>query len=160
VIESFHPLFAYSPLALGTDFDGETNLGRLLKLNRQQALEIFYIAGGDHYQRTTPSGEPDTIEKLERVTTENGNPHHKVSAVFIDRENSRRHHKKVDTFLKVHILPEIPFSFSSTEARKALCKDAFCVALVSLPYSCLLEIRTGGLYTGKGECVEELESPL
>jgi nicotinic acid mononucleotide adenylyltransferase len=160
VIESFHPLFAYSPLALGTDLDGETNLGRLLNLNWQQPLEVYYVAGGDHYQRTTSSGEPDTIEKLERVAREIGNPHHKISAIFIDRESSAREHKKVDTFLDVHILPEIPFSFSSTAARKALCKDAFCVALVSLPYSCLLEIRTGGLYSGKGECVEELESPL
>jgi nicotinic acid mononucleotide adenylyltransferase len=160
VIESFHPLFAYSPLALGTDLDGEANLGRLLKLNRQQAMEICYIAGGDHYQRTTPEGEPDTIEKLEAIVRANGNPHHEISAIFIDRESSTREHRKVETFLKVHTLPEIPFSFSSTAARKALCRDAFCVALVSLPYSCLLEIRTGGLYSGKQECIEELESPL
>ena len=53
VIETFHPLFAYSPLALGTELDGETNLGRLLKLNAHQPMEAFYIAGADHYRRTT-----------------------------------------------------------------------------------------------------------
>ena len=53
VIEMFHPLFAYSPLALGTDLDGETNLARLLKLNSHQPMDVFYIAGGDHYRRQT-----------------------------------------------------------------------------------------------------------
>jgi len=160
VIETFHPLFAYSPLALGNDLDGETNLGRLLKLNSHQAMEIFYVAGADHFRRTTPRGEPDTILKLEKVVHESRNDLHKVAAIFIEREGMPRDRDKPETFLEVVVLPPIPLSFSSTAARKALCNDSICVDLVSLPYSCLLQIRTGGLYAGKAECVEELESPL
>jgi len=100
------------------------------------------------------------MEKLERVVRENGNPRHRITAVFVNREGSPQAPQSVETFLDVHILPQIPFSFSSTAARKALCEDAFCVALVSLPYSCLLEIRTGGMYAGKADCTEELDRPF
>ena len=43
-IETFNPLFEYSPLALHTSLDGETNCGRLLALNADQPLEAFYIS--------------------------------------------------------------------------------------------------------------------
>ena len=65
ILEKFDPLFAYSPLALGTDLDGEANCWRLLALNSRRNIEIFYIAGADHLGRTTSRGEPDTIQKLE-----------------------------------------------------------------------------------------------
>ena len=157
VIETFYPLFAYTPLALGTDLDGETNFDRLLGLNSHQPMEAYYVAGGDHFRRTTPQGEPDTILKLERVVEEQRSAavRHSITAVFIDRADAEIKRDMIDTFLKVEILSPIPLSFSSTAARKALCKDAFGVDLVSLPYSCLLEIRTTGLYKGKEECVEE-----
>jgi len=163
VLETFHPLFAYCPIALGTNFDGERNFGRLLELNLLQPMEAFYIAGGDHYRRTTPQGEPDTIQKLEMVVEAQqrvGAESHAISVVFVDREAEMKKRDRVDTFLNIHVLPPIPLSFSSTAARKALCKDAFCVDLVSLPYSCLLEIRTDGLYSGKAECLDQLESPI
>jgi nicotinic acid mononucleotide adenylyltransferase len=158
VIETFAPVFAYSSLALSTGLDGETNFGRLLSLNSRQRMEAFYIAGADHYRRSNAQGEPDTIEKLERVVEEQeraGNGLHAISVVFIDRVGVNRKQGDVPTSLKVNILPALPLSFSSTAARHALCKEAFCEALTSLPYSCLLEIRKGGLYTGKGECTEE-----
>ena len=159
VIETFDPVFAYSSLALHTGLDGETNFGRLLSLNSRQRMEAFYIAGSDHYRRTNAQGEPDTIQKLERVVEEQekaGNSLHTISVVFIDRVGVNREQGDVGTSLKVDILPALPLSFSSTAARHALCKDAFCEALTWLPYSCLLEIRKGGLYAGKGECAEEM----
>ncbi len=163
VIETFDPVFAYSSLALHTGYDGETNFGRLLCLNSRQRMEAFYIAGADHYSRANTQGEPDTIEKLERVVEEQekaGNSLHTISAVFIDRRGVDREQGHVATSLKVRILPALPLSFSSTAARHALCKEAFCEALISLPYSCLLEIRKSGLYAGKRECAEEAEGSV
>jgi len=162
VIETFNPLIAYSPLALGTDLDGETNFGRLLKLNAQQALEAYYIAGGDHYRRTTSEGEPDTVQKLERVVEEEakgGNTHHDISAVFIDRDGETGQREQVSTSLNVHFLPPIPFSVSSTAVRNALRRDDFSEDLVSLPYSCFLEIRSNGLYRDVRERLEKSEPP-
>lgn len=161
VIETFDPVFAYSSLALGTGLDGETNFGRLLTLNSRQRMKAFYIAGSDHYRRTTAQGEPDTIQKLEWVVAEQekaGNTLHTVSAVFLDRAGVKRQQGGIATFLKVDVLPALPLSFSSTAVRHALCKEVFCEDLALLPYSCLLEIRMGGLYVGKGECAEEAES--
>jgi nicotinic acid mononucleotide adenylyltransferase len=161
VIETFHPLFAYSPLALGTELDGETNLGRFLKLNPHQPMEVFYVVGADHYRRTTAHGEPDTIEKLERVVKgqRKTQARHSISVAFMDRSDAKVRRRKVRTSLDVRFLPAIPLPFSSTAARKALCRQGFSEPLVSLPYSCLLEIRTEGLYVGKGECIEDLANP-
>jgi hypothetical protein len=162
VIEEFHPLFAYSPLALGTDLDGETNFGRLLGLNTRQPIDAFYVAGADHCRRTNAQGQPDTIQKLERVVEEErgaGRTLHTVSAVFVERAGEEERRREVATSLKMHFLPPIPFSFSSTAARQALRKDAFSEALVSLPYSCLLEIQEGALYAGNDEQFPLMESP-
>jgi nicotinic acid mononucleotide adenylyltransferase len=162
VIEKFHPLFAYSPLALGKDLDGETNFGRLLSLNPGQRMEAFYVAGADHCRRTTAQGQPDTIRKLERVVEEErraGRTLHTVSAVFVDRAGEEGRQKEVTTSLKMHFLPPIPFSFSSTATRQALRKEASSEALMSLPYSCLLEIQEGALYAGNDEPSALLESP-
>lgn len=161
VIGKFHPLFTYSPLALGTDLDGETNFARLLSLNPGQRMEAFYVAGADHCRRTTAQGQPDTIQKLERVVQEEkeaGNKLHTVSAVFVDRAGEEGRQREVATSLKMHFLPPIPFSFSSTATRQALRKEAFSEALMSLPYSCLLEIQEGALYAGSDE-LALLESP-
>lgn len=155
VIEMFCPLFAYSPLALDTDLDGETNFGRLLRLNSYLRVDAFYIAGADHYRRTTPEGDADTIAKLERVfEKQGGNLRHTISAVFVGRNGAGREVGKVDTFLDVHFLPPIPLSLSSTAVRRALCREDLCEASVSLPYSCLLEIRRGRLYGSQGNCAE------
>ena len=162
VIERFHPLFAYSPLALGTDLDGETNFGRLLSHNPCQRMEAFYVAGADHCRRATAQGQPDTIQKLERVVEvekKAGNTLHTVSAVFVDRAGEEGRQREVATFLKMQFLAPIPFSFSSTATRRALRKEMFSEALVSLPYSCLLEIQEGALYAGNDEPFERLESP-
>ncbi len=146
VVEAFRPLFSYSPLALGTDLDGEANFARLLALNPYQPMDAFYIAGADHYRRTTDQGEPDTIQKLEQVVARHASTRHSISAVFVRRRGVPRRREQVVTSVNVHVLPPIPFTFSSTSVRQALVNDESCEALVSLPYSCLLEIRTRGLY--------------
>lgn len=153
IIKMFHPLFAYSPLALRTDLDGETNFGRLLAMNSHLRIDAYYIAGADHYRRSTPAGKADTIAKLERVVEEQAaSSQHSVSAVFVDRNGEGGQVDKVDTFLDVRLLPPIPLSLSSTAVRKALCRDELCEASVSLPYSSLLEVRAAELYGGRGQC--------
>ena len=90
VIETFQPFFSYSPIALGTDLDGEMNLGRLFALNPGVPLHAFYIAGADHYRRWNEQGTPDTIEKLEQVAREHASDSSRaISAVFIDRPDQR-----------------------------------------------------------------------
>ena len=65
-LKLFGPLFACSSLARHSGYDGETNLFRFLMLNRQQPMDMFYIAGGDHCRRFYPGTEyPDTLAKLE-----------------------------------------------------------------------------------------------
>ena len=113
VIDTFEPFFSYSPIALGTDLDGETNLGRLFALNPRLPLHAFYIAGSDHCRRRTESGEPDTIEKLEWVAQKlkrSHRPRHSISALFIDRLGQRASAQSMATFLDVHILPAMPLS--------------------------------------------------
>mgnify|MGYP001764967765 CR=1 FL=1 len=66
VLDSFAPLFAYSGLAVGTTYDGETNIFRMLALNRKQRMKAFYLVGGDHYRLKDKNGNDDTLPKLEK----------------------------------------------------------------------------------------------
>ena len=158
VLENFAPIFEYSPIALGTSLDGETNFGRILALNPLQRMETWYIAGMDHYRRKDSAGEPDTLEKLERVVKEQeraGNRTHSISLVFVERGGDPRAQGNRETFLNIHLLPPLPFAFSSTAARRALCNGGtLCDAVVSLPYACVLTARTNGGDSGIRECFD------
>ena len=157
VIELFSPFLAYSPLALGTDLDGETNFGRLLALNERQKMDAFYLAGADHYRRTNDRGEPDTIAKLERVVEQHNHrcaDRHKVSVVFVRRAGVPELSSPVATSLRVHVLPPLDLHFSSTAIRRALCDPTRSAALASLPYASLNDIRVHGLYVHGRECAE------
>lgn len=162
VIDLFEPFLAYSPLALGTDLDGETNFGRLLTLNERQRMDAFYIAGADHYRRTNDRGGPDTIAKLERVVEEQDcrcGDHHRISVVFVRRAGVPECPSPIATFLTVHVLPALDLHFSSTAIRRALCDPTASAALASLPYACLSDIRGHGLYEHGPECVEHHAAP-
>jgi hypothetical protein len=157
VIDTFEPFFTYSPIALGTDLDGETNLGRLFALNSCQPIHAYYIAGSDHCRRRNESGEPDTIEKLEWVARKlkrTGNPHHSISAVFVDRPGQGAAPGRVDSFLDVNVLPAMPLICSSTAARHALCAGEFTEALALVPYATFAEISSLRLYDGGRACQE------
>ncbi len=151
-LERFFPIFEYSPIALGTDLDGETNFGRLLALNAHQKMEAFYIAGMDHCRRKTVAGTPDTLEKLERIVREQetaGNRIQTISSIFVERSGVSWQREDCETFLNVQLLPSLPYVFSSTAARRALCADgALCDAIVSLPNVCLLAERAQSPPTG------------
>jgi nicotinic acid mononucleotide adenylyltransferase len=150
VIEQFKPLFAYSPIALGTDFDGERNVIRLLDLNSYQKIEAFYIAGEDHFRRLDCFGRPDTVQKLEcevKCMRARSGANHAVSLLFLGRnEPTAGTREAVETSLGVHVLPGIPLACSSTAIRNALSKGGHLPPLASLPYSAFEDIRRRGLY--------------
>jgi len=89
----FEPLFAFSAIAVGTDFDGETNIFRILELNQNQKIEAYYMVGCDHYNRfvTGKDGQQkaDTIQKLEDNMANKlynfNSEQHLVSAIFFGR---------------------------------------------------------------------------
>ncbi|MFA6091392.1 MAG: histidine phosphatase family protein [Elusimicrobiota bacterium] len=119
VLKFFMPFFEYSDIALGTGYDGETNLFRLLALNGEQQMRIFYLVGADHYRLLDKNGNPDTLAKIEGNTQ---NPdmdyhpaHHKITVVFTEREGSEA---DVPTWLDVVFMPKVPFTASSTLIRE------------------------------------------
>ncbi|MFA6002713.1 MAG: hypothetical protein WC881_01450 [Elusimicrobiota bacterium] len=118
VLKAFAPFFEYSAVAVGTQYDGETNVFRILKLNPEQRLRAYYLVGDDHYKLKDKNGNDDTLPKLEK------NRHrqdlgfdpktHEISAAFIVREG---HTEAVPTDLEVQFLPKIEFEASSTMVR-------------------------------------------
>lgn len=117
VMDAFSPLFAYSSIAVGTQYDGETNIFRLLKLNPQQSVHAFYIVGGDHYRLKDKNGGDDTLLKMEKHL---GDPNrfdadkHKVSLIFVERGEPLA---RIPTPLDIHFLPDVGFDASSTRVR-------------------------------------------
>jgi len=147
-LKVFGPLFACSTLARYSGCDGETNLFRFLKLNRQQPMDMFYIAGGDHCRRFYPGTEyPDTLVKLEMHRDARLFSYkpalHAVNAVFIQR---CAHDTAADTSLPVHFLEALPFAASSTMIRTALDGAGPRSDLALLPYSAYVDIRSLNLY--------------
>ncbi len=118
VLDAFAPFFEYSPIAVGTNYDGETNLFRILALNAGRRVKAFYLVGGDHYRLTDKKGNPDTLPKLEKNAADPAlgfdAAHHSVEAIFIARDGGEEH---VPTKMQVHFLPPIPFEASSTLVR-------------------------------------------
>jgi len=151
MLDIFAPLFVCSSLARYSGCDGETNLFRFLKLNRQQEMDMFYIAGGDHYRRFYPGTEyPDTLVKLElhmdaRIFSYKP-AMHTISAALIERGSHAGH---VDTCLDAHFLDALPFAASSTMIRDALEGAGPQSNLAILPYSSYVDIRALKLYGGQ-----------
>ncbi len=116
VLSLFAPFFAYSPIAIGTQYDGETNIFRLLALNRRTPVEAWYMVGDDHYRQTDKKGNPDTLPKLEANQNKfpGGTPLHKIKVAFIERE---RPTEFVATKLDVKFVQHAGFEASSSEVR-------------------------------------------
>lgn len=147
-LKLFGPLFACSSLARYNGYDGESNLFRMLMLNPQQAMDVFYIAGSDHCRRFYPGTEyPDTLAKLElhrSVRTFFYNPAlHGVHAAFIERYG---HAVQIETSLDVQFLEALPCAASSTMIRAALDGSGPGSDLAILPYSAYTDIRALNLY--------------
>ncbi|MFA6316173.1 MAG: hypothetical protein WC943_02050 [Elusimicrobiota bacterium] len=138
VLAAFAPFFDYSPIAIGTNLDGETNMFRLLAHNLGRRVHAFYLVGTDHYKLTDKNGNPDTLPKIEANMTrpELGfDPlRHKVSVAFIERDLRG---PAVPTDLDVRFLPSLPFDASSTKARAG--------ALGMMPYDAYRWVLERGL---------------
>ena len=149
-LKVFGPLFACSSLAGYSGCDGETNLFRFLKLNRQQHMDMFYIAGGDHCRRFYPGTEyPDTLVKLELTRDARIFSYkpamHAISAAFIEVAVMLGMSKPALMFSFLHALP---FAASSTMVRAALDGTGPRSDLALLPYSAYVDIRALKLYVG------------
>jgi nicotinic acid mononucleotide adenylyltransferase len=148
-----YPLFAYSPIALGTGLDGETNCFRLLALNPDQQITAFYIAGTDHCRWVNSEDEPDTLEKIEkklRTMRKENRRNHTVSLLFLERGDAIGGRNSLNSFLDIHVLPSLPLSCSSTAIRKTLSDGRLCEVLAALPFAAYQSIQQLGLYANHG----------
>lgn len=147
-LEVCAPLCELSGIAAGTDYVGEDNLFRFLRLHADREMDVFYVAGGDHYRRVHPvTREADTIQRIEeniarKVFGFNGGMH-RISAVFVERESCG---EQVDTFLDVHFLPGMPFAASSTMIRDAFSGRGDRRDLLLMPFSAYLYAAGFRLY--------------
>lgn len=117
VLDAFAPFFAYSPIAVGTTLDGETNIFRILALNPGRRVDAWYMVGDDHYRLVDKKGNPDTLPKLERhYASEMGHSPalHALKVAFIKREHPA---EEVPTSLTVRFLDHVGFDASSTQVR-------------------------------------------
>ncbi len=117
VLGVFAPFFEYSPIAVGTTFDGETNIFRILALNPERRVDAWYMVGDDHYSLVDKKGNPDTLPKLEanRLKPMGHSPTlHALKVAFIKRENPTT---VVPTDLEVRFLDHVGFDASSTQVR-------------------------------------------
>jgi len=117
VLDLFSPFFEYSPIAVGTTHDGETNIYRILALNPQQGIVAWYMVGDDHYRLVDKKGNPDTLPKLARNYKEpmgHSETLHALKVAFIKREHPA---EEVPTHLEVRFLDHVGFEASSTQVR-------------------------------------------
>jgi nicotinic acid mononucleotide adenylyltransferase len=148
VLSMFAPLFSCSPIAVGGNGDGETNMFQMLALNSEQRMDAFYLVGADHYHRINPeTGSADTIQKLEdhieRNTNNFNNDVHSVSIIFIERD-TRKHTVAAD--IPIAFIPEMPFDASSTIIREAFQGKRGIETLALMPYSAYRYAMEFGLY--------------
>lgn len=118
VLDVFAPFFEYSPIAVGTTYDGETNIFRMLALNADRAVEAVYLVGGDHYKLKDKNGNDDTLPKIEKKlasgTAGDVPGLHTVKVGFVSRGDEG---ETVPTTLDVKFLAHVPFEASSTLVR-------------------------------------------
>lgn len=153
VLDLFHPLFEYSPMALGGIEPGEVNVFRIMGSSGARALHAFYLAGSDHFHRFAPlTRNPDTVERLEegiRMRMHGFDPRiHELSAVFIDRGNDR---EPVDSFLDIRWVDHLPLRTSSTLIRDALGGHQPLYELAALPFTAYCAICVQGMYQTRHE---------
>ncbi len=117
VLALFSPFFAYSPIAVGTTLDGETNIFRILALNPERRVDAWYMVGDDHYRLVDKNGNPDTLPKLEANFARplgHSPTLHALKVAFIRREGISG---SITTPLDVKFLDNVGFDASSTQVR-------------------------------------------
>lgn len=152
VLALFEPLLGYSAIARRASRPGEENVFRLIGSLGGGAIHAFYIAGSDHYHRFAPlTGLPDTIERLETGVRERlwgfDPGRQELSVVFLDRGNRG---ERVESFLEVGWVDDLPLKTSSTSIRDALCGAGPLCDLSSLPFSAYCAICAREAYQAPG----------
>jgi nicotinic acid mononucleotide adenylyltransferase len=160
-INLFSPFFEFSRIAEKPFFDesipliGEYTLFKFFKINPNSEITAYYFAGSDHLNRSVIKNgkeQLDVIGNFEKCIEEkllgfNKNKH-KIIGLFSarDKEEFERNILKIHKPLidLVRLNPTI--SFSSTELRDALQKDAPTSVLVLLPYVNYLKIKENKWY--------------
>ena len=148
VLRLFHPLFEYSPIALGSSLPGEVNIFRIMSSHGARPLHAFYLAGSDHCHRFAPqTGHPDTIQRLEegvRNAIHGFDPRARwLSVVFLDRGDCS---ESVASFLDIHWIEQMPLKTSSTKIRGALSGREPLCELAALPFTAYCLLCTQGTY--------------
>jgi hypothetical protein len=148
VLAIFAPFFEYSPIAVGTTLDGETNIFRILALNQERRVDAWYMVGDDHYRLVDKKGNPDTLPKLERHYASPDMGHsptlHALKVAFIKREHPE---EEVPTTLDVRFLDHVGFDASSTQVRDG--------RHTLMPIAAYDHARGAGLYGVKPPTPEE-----
>jgi nicotinic acid mononucleotide adenylyltransferase len=117
VLDVFAPFFAYSPIAVGTTLDGETNIFRILALNPGRRVDAWYMVGDDHYRLVDKKGNPDTLPKLEANFAKpmgHSQTLHELKVAFIQREGQT---EEIPSPFDVRFLDHVGFDASSTMVR-------------------------------------------
>lgn len=147
VLKNFYPLLDHSDVGLGYAFDDVTNFFRFLELNRDQELDAVYISGLDNMSEHIQNGNTDICN----FTPDNGswknnkNPHN-IETAIIPRQSQPFDVSKCRNFV---VLPEVPFTVSSTMIREVFLDEENQTVLSYLPYTAYVDIRAFGLYGNK-----------
>ena len=162
VLHLFHPLFEYSPVALGSSLPGEVNVFRIMASHGSRPLHVFYLAGSDHCHRFAPrTGNPDTIQRLEegvRNAIHGFDPRvHWLSVVFLDRGGQS---EPVESFLDVHWIEQMPLETSSTRIRGALQGQEPLCELAALPFTAYCMLCTHPVNRTQGAQEDRLEEAI
>lgn len=164
ILELFSPLFKFTDIANIADEEGklklrgEYNFFRILKLNKNQKIDGFYLVGSDHLHRYVVIDgvkRKDTIGCLEDNVSEkvyNFNQDiHSITVLFIARNIEEFDIKRADvgdsTINLVKLIPTT--ATSSTSIRNALDGTGDIQALEFLPYVTYERIKNNKLYDCK-----------
>jgi arylsulfatase A-like enzyme/nicotinic acid mononucleotide adenylyltransferase len=148
-IKLFEPFFTFSNLAEFAYMDdslpliGEYTVFKLLKLNKESEIDVFYMAGSDHlnrYKEKDGKRSLDTVglleQNIENKILEFNNKLHTVKALFVARDETEfteNYAKIEDPKIKIlHLSPTMVFT--STQIREAIKEGVNKEHLIPLPY--------------------------
>jgi hypothetical protein len=119
VLVLLEPLVDYSAVGRSNARTGESNLFELIRLNADRRMQIWYMAGCDHYRCRDDAGRPDTLSRLGAASTHPcfDGSRHRLRAVFARRGCGMPQPCGVKSPIPVRFLPELLLA-SSTAVRR------------------------------------------
>jgi hypothetical protein len=125
----FEPLLDYSSVGRSNVRTGESNLLELIRLNARRRMEVWYLAGCDHYRCSDDAGRPDTLARLGAVARHAAfDPaRHRLRALFARRGCGIPDPCGVRSPVPVRFLPEVLLASSTAVRRGDLSLVPFAV---------------------------------